>query len=73
MVNGKMCSGVIKDELMCRIDPEKHKTDMEKPGCRLIDFTNKPMKGYVLINDTGLKTGQDFDYWIGPALSFNPK
>ncbi len=26
MVNDKMCVGIIKDEMMCRIDPEFHDT-----------------------------------------------
>jgi TfoX/Sxy family transcriptional regulator of competence genes len=73
MINGKMCLGIIKDELMCRIDQAEHDTAMEKTGCRIMDFTAKPMKGYVLIDDTGMKTRQDFDYWIGLALVFNPK
>jgi TfoX/Sxy family transcriptional regulator of competence genes len=32
MYNGKMCIGVIKDEMMCRIDPELHETVVEKTG-----------------------------------------
>jgi TfoX/Sxy family transcriptional regulator of competence genes len=73
MYHGKMCVGIIKDELMCRIDPEKQDAALEKPGCRLMDFTNRPMKGYVLIDEAGLKTRKDFDYWIDLALAFNPK
>lgn len=73
MYNGKMCLGIIKDELMCRIDPEVHETVMEKQGCRLMDFTSKPMKGYVLIDETGIKSQKDFDYWISLALAFNSK
>lgn len=39
MVNGKMCVGIIKDELMYRIDPEIHDTEIKKQGCRTMDFT----------------------------------
>lgn len=73
MYNDKMCVGIIKDELMCRIDPELHEMAVEKTGCRTMDFTNRPMQGYVLIDDTGMKTRKDFDYWIGLALDYNPK
>ena len=45
MVNDKMCVGIIKDELMCRIDPEIHDAQVEKQGCRIMDFTKRPMKG----------------------------
>lgn len=73
MVNDKMCVGIIKGELMCRIDPEFHETAVEKNGCRTMDFTKRPMIGYVLIDDTGMRTQREFDYWINLALDFNAK
>jgi TfoX/Sxy family transcriptional regulator of competence genes len=71
MVKGKMCVGIIKDEMMCRIDPELHNTAIEKNGCRTMDFTKRPMKGYVMVDDTGMKTKKEFEYWLGLALAFN--
>jgi TfoX/Sxy family transcriptional regulator of competence genes len=73
MYNDKMCVGIIKDDLMCRIDPALHEMAISKTGCRTMDFTNRPMSGYVLIDETGLKTKSDFDYWIDLALDFNKK
>ena len=73
MVDNKMCVGIIKDELMCRIDPEIHQTEIEKTGCRTMDFTKRPMKGYVMIDDTGMETKKEFDYWINLALDFNKR
>jgi TfoX/Sxy family transcriptional regulator of competence genes len=73
MYNGKMCVGIIKDELMCRIEPSLHDTEVEKHGCRTMDFTKRPMKGYILIEETGMRSQQEFDYWINLALEFNPK
>lgn len=73
MVNGKMCIGIIKDEMMCRIDPTIHETEIEKQGCRTMDFTKRPMKGYIMVDDTGMKTKKEFDYWINLCLEFNSK
>ena len=73
MYNDKMCVGIIKDELMCRIDPSLHDTEIEKPGCRTMDFTNRPMKGYVMIDNSGMRSQKDFDYWINLSLEFNKK
>ena len=73
MVNDKMCVGIIKDEMMCRIDPELHDMAITKKGCRTMDFTKRPMKGYVMIDDAGMKTQKQFDYWISLCLDFNPK
>jgi len=71
MYNGKMCLGIIKDELMCRIDPALHDASIEKQGCRTMDFTKRPMTGYVMVDESGMKTKKDFDYWVGLALDFN--
>ncbi len=73
MYNGKMCVGIIKDELMCRIDPDFHAVAVEKQGCRTMDFTNRPMKGYILIDETGMRNKADFDYWINLSLEFNSR
>ena len=73
MVNDKMCVGVIKDEMMCRMDPALHAEVIEKTGCRTMDFTKQQMKGWVMIDETGLRNIQDLDYWIGLALDFNSK
>ena len=73
MYNDKMCVGVMKDELMCRIDPDLHEAAVEKTGCRTMDFSNRPMIGYVLIDQTGMRNKKDFDYWIDLALDFNKR
>ena len=36
-----------------------------------MDFTKRPMKGYVMIDENGMKSQKDFDYWINLALDFN--
>lgn len=73
MYNGKMCVGIIRDEMMCRIAPELHEEVVEKRGCRTMDFTKRPMRGYIMVDETGMKSNQDFDYWIGLALDFNKR
>jgi TfoX/Sxy family transcriptional regulator of competence genes len=73
MVDGKMCIGVVKDEMMCRIDPEIYEAALGKKGCREMVFTGRPMKGYVFVDETGLKTKKEFEYWIGLCLDFNSK
>ena len=73
MVNDKMCVGVMKDELMCRIDPEMQAIALEKTGCRVMDFTGRPMKGYIFVNEEGFRSQADFAHWIGLSLDFNQK
>src|SRR5436190_23006881 len=70
MYNGKMCVGIIKGDLMCRIDPAKHNECIEKRGCRTMDFTNRPMSGFIMVDETGMKYKKVFDYCIDLALEF---
>lgn len=73
MYNDKMCVGIVKGELMCRIDPALHEMAIAKPGCKTMVFTNRPMSGFVMINDDGMRTERDFNYWIDLALDYNKR
>lgn len=73
MFNNKMCVGIIKDELMCRIDPSLHELVIEKLGCRTMDFTKRPMKGYIMVEEIAIKSSDELDYWIKLAIDFNSK
>lgn len=71
MYNGKMCVGVIKDELMCRIGPAMYEDALEKTGCRAMDLTGRRMKGWVLVDQYAITSNKDIDHWINLAIDFN--
>lgn len=73
MVDDKMCVGVEQERLMLRVDPEIYEALLEKEGCRPMDFTGKPMKGYIYVDIDVLKTKKQIDYWVGIALEYNKK
>ncbi len=73
MVEGKMCVGVVKDNMMCRIGPSAYEDALEKTGCREMDFAGRPMEGYVYVSDEGMKTNEQFGYWINLCLQYNTK
>ena len=73
MVNDKMCVGILHDELMARIDPDIYESALQKKGCRPMDFTKKPMKGFVFVGPEGTNRKKNLEYWIGLALEFNKK
>lgn len=72
MVDDKMCVGIIKEDLMARIDPLKYRDALGRKGCREMDFTGRPMKGFVMIKPEGTDMDKDLDYWINLALEYNP-
>ncbi|MEP2771328.1 MAG: TfoX/Sxy family protein [Fulvivirga sp.] len=71
MVNTKMCVGIVKNDLMARIGPDAYDSALEKPGVRPMDFTKKPMKGYVFIAPEAIDLDSQLDEWIAVALNFN--
>ncbi|HOY29028.1 MAG TPA: TfoX/Sxy family protein [Flavobacteriales bacterium] len=72
MVHGKMCMGVEKDKLMARIGPEVYPEALKRKGCREMDFTGKPMKGYVYVLSQGFAEENDLAAWVQLCLDFNP-
>jgi len=72
MVENKMCVGIIKDELMARIGEEKYAEALTKKGCKEMNFTGRPMNGYVYLDADALDLDVDLEYWIQLALDFNP-
>lgn len=51
MVNGKMCTSISGDRLMCRIDPELHATAIQKNGCSTVQMGGREHKGYVYVDE----------------------
>ena len=78
MVEDKMCCGIHFDKkkntdlLMARIGEEASSNAMKKKGCHPMDFTGRPMKGYVFVTPDGFDTDKDLEYWLDLCLAFNP-
>ena len=73
MIDDKMCVGVVKNNLMARIDPEIYEQALTRTGCREMNFTGRSMKGYVFVEPEGIDLDDDLDYWVELCLDFNPK
>lgn len=73
MVNDKMCVGITNSDLMARIDPDIYEKALTRKGVREMDFTKKPMKGWVYIGPDGIDMDEELASWIQLALDFNPK
>jgi len=71
MVNDKMCITAGDNKIMCRIDPSIHEEALKRQGCETVKMKGREYKGYVYVNEEGIKTKKDLDYWVGLALEFN--
>ena len=72
LVDDKMCMGIVKGNLMARIDPSIYEEALTRKSCREMDFTGRPMKGYVFVEPEGLDLDEELEYWVQLCLDFNP-
>ena len=56
---------------MARIGKDKYEVAINKQGCRQMDFTGKPMKGYVFLAPKALDMDHELEYWLDLSLEFN--
>lgn len=72
MVDEKMCVGIVKDQLMARIGEENMEQMLQREGAIPMDFTGKPLKGFIYVKPEGFDFETDFDFWINACLAYNP-
>src|SRR3954454_1187637 len=71
MVNGKMCVGVLGEDLMARVGPEAHAAALKRKGARVMDFTGRVSKGFVFVGPAGTKSDKNLEAWVALALAYN--
>jgi len=70
MLNGNMCCGIMKNELMVRVGPERYDTALASPEARIMDFTGRPMKNIVLISAEGVSNDEALKDWVQKGVAF---
>jgi TfoX/Sxy family transcriptional regulator of competence genes len=70
LLNGNMCCGVTKDQLMLRLGEEGAAEALALPHARPMDFTGRPMKGMVFVAPAGLASDEDLRGWVKRAVAF---
>lgn len=70
MVGGNMCCGVAGDDVMLRLGVDAAEAALEDPHARPMDFTGRPMAGYVFVAPAGTATPADLRRWIDRAVAF---
>lgn len=70
MVNGNMACGIIGYNLMVRVGPAANDECAALPHAAPMDFTGRPMKGYVYVYPEGIATTQELRSWIKRGVAF---
>jgi TfoX/Sxy family transcriptional regulator of competence genes len=73
MVDDKLCVGVMKDELIARIDPQEFEDYLKLEECEPLDKSGLSMKGFILVDPIGVDMDSDLEKWVQKCLDFNPK
>lgn len=70
MLKDKMFVGIAKNELMVRVLDEKYDEYLKKPNVRLMDFTGRPLRGFLYIDSPGFKTDKQLAKWIDVGIEY---
>lgn len=71
MLNGNMMCGPVKSgNMMLRVGKELEAEARAKPFTREMDFTGKPMKGFIFVEPEGFETDQQLYAWIAFTTKF---
>ncbi|GFE84351.1 RNA methyltransferase [Steroidobacter agaridevorans] len=68
--DGHMFVGLIGDVLMARVGPEYYAAALERKYVREMDFTGKPMKGYVYVDPAGIAGDEELEEWVMRCRAF---
>ncbi len=70
MLHGNMCCGVTGKDLMVRVGAEQYDDVISLPHARPMDFTGRPMKGFVYVDGEGLDTDENLREWVNRSMNF---
>jgi TfoX/Sxy family transcriptional regulator of competence genes len=70
LLSGNMACGVNKNNLIVRVNPEKHSALLKKPHAKPFDMTGRPMKGWLVVEADGCKTDRQLSTWVKEGVEF---
>ncbi|OLB30129.1 MAG: RNA methyltransferase [Gemmatimonadetes bacterium] len=70
LLNGNMCVGVHKSDLLVRLAPDETDGALSQPHTRRFDLTGRPMQGWILVEPAGLKTDAKLGKWVQVATKY---
>ena len=70
LLHGNMACGVIKDDLVLRVGKESAERLLTSKHVRPMDFTGRPLAGYVYVGPARYRKRTDLERLVGHALAF---
>ncbi len=69
LIKGKMAVGVIGREMIARLSAEDGARALQEEGVRPMDFTGKPMKGWVYVGERAIDDDDALRGWVSRGLA----
>lgn len=70
MIDGHMCCGVLKTDLMLRLTQDAVASGLRKPHTRPMDFTGRPMTSMMFVDAAGVDADEALHEWVEAAIAF---
>lgn len=70
MRRGNMCCDVVGDTLMARVGPDRYAGALNRPHARKMDFTGRPLNGFVYVAPAGFESDAELADWVALCVSF---
>jgi len=70
LLNDKMLCGVLKKDLVVRVGPQKFEAALSRPHVRPMDFTGRPLKGFIYVGPAGYSTEKLLANWLSQAEKY---
>lgn len=70
LLYGNMCVGVWKHWLIARIGPDAYDEALKLPAVKEFDVTGRPMRGWVMIEPSGIRGDIELISWVERAVEF---
>ena len=70
MIRGHMSCGIVGSSLMVRVDRDDEARLLRTPHARPMDFTGRPMRGFLFVDRPGISTAAALGTWIRRAAAW---
>ncbi len=70
LLGGNMACGVLNEDLIVRVGPDRWAESLERPHVREFDITGRSMKGWVMIGPEGTEDDETLEEWTRLGVGF---
>lgn len=69
MLRGHMCCGILGSTLMVRLRPDEARDLLSPPHVRPMDFTGRPMRGFLYVDGPAIAKPAGLKTWVDRAVN----